>query len=304
MYVPRIPADPSAVSGEARSVGVRGSIKGGEILDGLEAISWSWGASHESVTSARGLDRNAGYPPIGVTAMPGRRAETAGPSTRTTVASLTSGGRRPSSEDFPEPYLGLDADFLEIGPGYGRWTEFMVGRTRSLTLVDLNANCIEVCRDRFASSGSVSFVANDGRSLPVPDGSTDVVWSFGSFVHFDTREIAAYLGECARVLRVGGRFVIHHAGWPEWSLTTLPVTKHMGRSGRVLQHRISQGRWRPGGDRTPMSAHWFASLASANGLRVDEQVRTWGEGDEYGLAFNDVISIGTNVPHGPNGAAG
>ena len=99
--------------------------------------------------------------------------------------------------EFLEPYLGLDADFLEIGPGYGRWTEFMVGRTRSLTLVDLNSNCIEVCRERFASLSNISFAANDGRSLPVPDGSIDVVWSFGSFVHFDTREIAAYLGECA-----------------------------------------------------------------------------------------------------------
>jgi SAM-dependent methyltransferase len=197
--------------------------------------------------------------------------------------------------EFLDPYLSLEADFLEIGPGYGRWTESMVGRTHSLTLVDLNANCIEVCRQRFGLYSDVSFVANDGQSLPAPEGSIDVVWSFGSFVHFDTREIAAYLGECARVLRVGGRFVIHHAGWPEWSLATLPVTQHMGRSGRVLQHRISQGRWRPGGDRTPMSAHWFASLASANGLRVEKQARTWGEEHEFGLAFNDVISIGTKM---------
>src|SRR5579863_8119223 len=48
-----------------------------------------------------------------------------------------------------EPFLGARIDFLEIGPGQGRWTEFIAGRTRSLTLVDLSPQCLDICRERF-----------------------------------------------------------------------------------------------------------------------------------------------------------
>jgi len=194
---------------------------------------------------------------------------------------------------FVSPYIGPDVDVLEIGPGQGRWSEFIVGRAKSVTLVDLNATCIDVCRDRFGRHDEVAFIVNDGHSLPVDDASIDVIWSFGSFVHFDQRDVDAYLGEFRRVLRPGGRFLIHHAGWPEWSLHIVPVTRHSGRPGRVLQHRLAQGRWRPGGDRMAMSPKLFASRAHTHGLLVDEQVRRWGADHEFGLAFNDIISIGS-----------
>ena len=195
--------------------------------------------------------------------------------------------------EFLEPYLGSEVDFIEIGPGYGRWTEFIVGRTRSLTVIDLNANCIEVCRERFGAEAGIACVVNDGRSIDLPSASVDVVWSFGSFVHFDPAEVDGYLAECGRVLRRNGRFVIHHAGWKEWSLKAVPVTRHLGRPGRVVQHRLGQGRWRPGGDRAAMSPKWFVSLATRHGLLIDRQVRTWGPESQFGLAFHDVISIGT-----------
>jgi ubiquinone/menaquinone biosynthesis C-methylase UbiE len=203
---------------------------------------------------------------------------------------------------FLEPYLGLHLDFIEIGPGFGRWTESIVGQARSLLLVDLSPNCIDACRERFGHHPEVAFKVNDGRSLPVPDRSIDIVWSFGSFVHFDAGEVEAYLAECARVLRSGGWFIIHHSGWPEWSLPTAPLLMRLGRPGRVLQHRLAQKRWRPGGDRAPMSEKWFSSIASRHGLRVEEQIRTWGQGHQFGLAFNDVISIGSQCPEGRRAA--
>ncbi len=199
-------------------------------------------------------------------------------------------------QQFLDPFLGPEIDILEIGPGHGRWTEYMMGRARSVTLVDLNATCIDICRDRFGRRNDVSFIVNDGRSLPVPESSVDVIWSFGSFVHFEQRDTDAYLGEFRRVLRPGGRFVVHHAGWPEWSLRLVPITALAGRPGRVLQHRLAQGRWRPGGDRMAMSPKLFASRAAARGLRVDEQMRTWGPEHEFGLAFHDMISIGSRPP--------
>jgi SAM-dependent methyltransferase len=198
-------------------------------------------------------------------------------------------------ETFIEPYLAPDADVIEIASGHGRWTEHMVGRVRSLMLVDVNVSCLEACRERFGSRGGIRYVCNDGRTLPTADGSVDLIWSFGSFVHIDARDVDAYLAEFRRVLRPTGRYVIHHAGWPQWSMPVAAVTRFAGRPGRVVQHRLAQGAWRPGGDRVAMSAERFARMASRHELRVDEQVRCWGPACEFGLAFNDVITVGSRA---------
>ena len=98
-------------------------------------------------------------------------------------ASPTKCGSAPSWDTYLQPFLSPDVDALEVGPGYGRWTEFMVGCARSLTLVDVGSTCIEACRHRFGDElPAEAFVVNDGRSLPVVDSSLDLVWSFGTFV--------------------------------------------------------------------------------------------------------------------------
>ncbi|HTT87353.1 MAG TPA: class I SAM-dependent methyltransferase [Acidimicrobiales bacterium] len=195
---------------------------------------------------------------------------------------------------FIAPFCGPDVDVLELAPGHGRWTEYFVGNSASLTLVDLNVSCISVCKERFGSRPEVRFIVNDGHSLPVPDASIDLVWCFGSFVHFVPSDVDAYLGEFRRVLRPGGAFVAHHTGWPDGTLRLVPLTRRLGRPGRVLQHRLGQGLWRPGGDRVEMSARRFAAMANNHGLVVDHQVRTWGENRQFGLAFNDVVSVGSS----------
>jgi ubiquinone/menaquinone biosynthesis C-methylase UbiE len=194
---------------------------------------------------------------------------------------------------FLDPYLHDADDVVEIAPGHGRWTEYMVGRTGSLTLADVTASCIDVCRERFGQYDNIRYFVNDGRSLPGGNASADLIWSFGSFVHIDPRDTNAYLAEFARVLKPGGRFVIHHSGWPDWTLRLVPFTRRAGRPGRVVQHRIAHGFWKPGGDRVAMSSERFSKLARSHGLRVDHQVRQWGPRNEFSLAFNDVITIGT-----------
>ena len=38
---------------------------------------------------------------------------------------------------------------LELGPGYGAWTDYLRPLAKRMTLVDLAPNCIEACRGRF-----------------------------------------------------------------------------------------------------------------------------------------------------------
>ena len=202
--------------------------------------------------------------------------------------------KRSLVETYLDPYLGPDIDALEVGSGYGRWTEFMVGRCRSLVIVDISSICIESCRQRFGELPNTSFAVNDGRSLPVPDASLDLVWSFGTFVHIDQPDVDAYLADCQRALRPGGHFVIHHAGFGDRSLALLPVTRLLGAPGRLIQHRLlALGRWSRAGGRAPMSAGRFARMATAHGFDVIAQDSVWGDHEQFGIAYRDVITVGT-----------
>jgi SAM-dependent methyltransferase len=197
---------------------------------------------------------------------------------------------------FLDPFLSADIRVLEIAPGHGRWTEFMIGRSKKLTVVDLCPSCIETCRKRFEPQNpEIDFICNDGRSLPVPSESVDLVWSFAAFVHIEPDDIRTYLKDMTRVLAPGGRFVIHHPGWPNWTLIRA-LNRLPSERGRDLMRMLAEGTWHDRGQRTAMSAELFRSLAADEGLVVDQQLRTWGDDSQYGLAFKDVISIGTRPP--------
>lgn len=204
--------------------------------------------------------------------------------------------KRSVVETFIDPYLGPEIDMLEVGPGFGRWTEFMIGRVRSLTLVDVSPTCIKECEDRFSDSRTcMNLLVNDGSSLPIDDESVDVIWSFASFVHVDEPEIDAYLGEFRRVLRPGGKFFVHHAGWLAGTPVLAPASEHLGGLGKRVLRIIAQGSRRDRMERAAMSAGRFKKLAEGHGLRVEQQLRRWGPHDEYGLAVRDIISLGRRV---------
>jgi len=101
---------------------------------------------------------------------------------------------------------------LEIAPGYGRWTQYLHGLARELTVVDLAENCIEHCRRRFDTCDNIRYVVNDGKSLAaIPDRSIDFVFSFDSLVHADISVLEAYLSQLDRILREGGVAFLHHS---------------------------------------------------------------------------------------------
>lgn len=101
---------------------------------------------------------------------------------------------------------------LEIAPGYGRCSHYLREFCRQLILVDLNQNCIEACRQRFADDYRLSYHVNDGRSLTmIPDGSVDFVFSFDSLVHAEADVMQSYLTDLARKLKPDGWGFIHHS---------------------------------------------------------------------------------------------
>src|SRR5215467_10639155 len=66
------------------------------------------------------------------------------------------------SSIFPRIHRFLPADtILEIGPGSGRWTQYLKDYCAHLIVVDLSPSCIEMCRARFQASPHVVCHVND-----------------------------------------------------------------------------------------------------------------------------------------------
>ncbi|HEX9159950.1 MAG TPA: class I SAM-dependent methyltransferase [Rhizomicrobium sp.] len=108
------------------------------------------------------------------------------------------------------PYVDPAKAGLEIGPGGGRWTRYMLG-FRRLYVVDYHAELLAELRRNFGQIHIVE-ILNNGTDFPgVPASSVDFVFSFGVFVHLDFELIRAYLGNLRDIVHAGTQIVIQYA---------------------------------------------------------------------------------------------
>lgn len=147
---------------------------------------------------------------------------------------------------------------LEIGPGFGRWTQFLRQFCDRLILVDLSARCIESCATRFAGDPNIEYHVNDGASLEmVPDRSVDFIFSFDSLVHAEADAIGAYLQQAARKLKPEGAGFVHHSNLSAF------VNPRTGE----LRRFVTQPNWRA----ASVSAATFRAQCEAAGLSCESQ---------------------------------
>ncbi len=113
-------------------------------------------------------------------------------------------------DHFVLQYVGPDCTAVEIGPGGGRWTRYVLGAKR-LYAVDYHGELLDELATRFHPENLV-LVKNNGADFPgIPDESVDFVFSFGTFVHFDIDLIDRYLANLRRILRAGATVVIQYS---------------------------------------------------------------------------------------------
>ncbi|HZO58321.1 MAG TPA: class I SAM-dependent methyltransferase [Solirubrobacterales bacterium] len=106
---------------------------------------------------------------------------------------------------------------LEIAPGHGRWTQYLLPLCDRLIGVDLAANCVEACRERFGGAPHAAFHQNDGLTLEmVGDGEVDFAFSFGSLIHCDGYIVESYVKELAQKLSADGVAFLHHSNLEQY----------------------------------------------------------------------------------------
>lgn len=185
---------------------------------------------------------------------------------------------------------------LEVAPGFGRWTEFLLTQCDTLIGIDVAPKCIEACRKRFAGRSTAIFEVNDGKSMPmVGDSSIDFAFSFDSLVHVESGILGSYLTELARVLKPNGVAFLHHSNYGAYrrSARVLApaqgVLRHLPPSTRVglaLTGVCRGNDWRA----PSVSAAGFAKLCNEAGMRcVGQELINWAGG----VILQDSISIVT-----------
>lgn len=107
--------------------------------------------------------------------------------------------------------LGLapGARLLDLACGHGRHARVLAGRAR---VVGLDRSGPYLRRAAAEGPARAAWVRGDVRALPFAPGAFDAAFSwYASLFMFDDATNAACLAEAGRVVRRGGRLLVHHA---------------------------------------------------------------------------------------------
>lgn len=146
---------------------------------------------------------------------------------------------------------------IELACGRGRHVRKYIDKTADVTLVDILDKNIDFCRKRFSAYNKVHYYCNNGFNLEqLPSDTYTALFSYDAMVHFEMLDIYEYLKDIHRVLKKGGRVLIHHSNYDKDYMASFIKSPH-GRSY--------------------MNANIFAYLSSRCGFQVLEQkVISWG----------------------------
>jgi SAM-dependent methyltransferase len=114
-------------------------------------------------------------------------------------------GLRVSSYPIPEVPLEGPGRLLDIGANWGRWSIAAERAGFDVVSTDPSLGAMRAARRVAKQLGAqLEVVVADGRHLPFPDQSFDVVFSYGVLQHLAPADVAEAVHEFARVLRPGG----------------------------------------------------------------------------------------------------
>jgi len=112
---------------------------------------------------------------------------------------------------FLTPFINENHTALEIGPGGGRWTQYLL-KFKKLYLLDLNSEFFPYLKKRFGDQQNISYHKTNGADFPnIPKNSVDFLFSFGTFVHLDQEIILEYLDNMKDILKENSSVVLNYS---------------------------------------------------------------------------------------------
>jgi SAM-dependent methyltransferase len=130
---------------------------------------------------------------------------------------------------------------LEIAPGYGRWTKFLIPNCKRFVGIDLSLKCITACQEAFTSIDYASFYQNDGTSLEAASSENfDFIFSFDSLVHADVEVLAKYIPQIISLLSENGHAFIHHSNYPKSGAKQNLHWRSENVSADVIEHLVGK----------------------------------------------------------------
>ena len=114
---------------------------------------------------------------------------------------------------YPRLHRVLPAkSILELAPGMGRWTKFLLPLCSKYVGIDLSLQCVQECRKTFGKATHARFAQNDGYSLAdAEDGAFEFIFSFDSLVHVELDVFKTYIPQLLQKLTKNGVAFIHHS---------------------------------------------------------------------------------------------
>lgn len=106
------------------------------------------------------------------------------------------------------PRITDSAVVMEIGFLGGKWTQYLI-KAKKIILVDLDEFCFKWLRPKLKHN-DVTFYKTKGNEVAgIEKGSIDFIFSVDTFVRVPKKAIFNYFKDFAKVLRPGGRLLIH-----------------------------------------------------------------------------------------------
>jgi len=155
---------------------------------------------------------------------------------------------------------------IELACGHGRHAEVIASQCNKLCVIDVHDENISFCRQRLGDLPNIDFIVGNGMSFDgVADASVSAIYCYDAMVHFSPDLVESYLADSFRVLKPGGKVLLHHSNYDA------PLDRHYGQNPHARNH---------------MTFGLFSALAEKAGLQITESVAI-----DWGVANLDRVSL-------------